>query len=254
MIDQTFHAVARQIDWDAGAAVFTSRILRSLGFELPENQSDLTIERIAALNGFDENELRLTFQRQLQRQILQDYEMSQEFRRAMIRLCQAQVDRSALAQADREAVVAWLRGELRLITALRQAAIFQKIARHNARDMLFSLTRWLVKTGQSGLFLDLDIRRCGNSKRPSEPEGVFYTKAACLDAYEVLRQLIDSTDELASCLVLVTTSPETLVDPKRGVEHNYPALKMRIWNEVRDRHRPNPLAALVRLDDAAVTA
>lgn len=253
MIDKVFHEVARQIDWDAGAVVFVTRAFRSLGFKVPENASDLTLERIAALNEFDQNELRLDFQRKLQAEILQDFEMAQEFRRAMLRLCQAQVDRSDHVQADRDAVLAWLRGDLRLITALRQAGIFQKIARHNARDLLLSLARWLVKTGHSGLVLDLDIRRCAVSKRPAEPDGVFYTKATCLDVYELLRQLIDATDELASCFVLVTTAPETLTDPKRGIEYHYPALKMRIWNEVRDRRRANPLAALVRLDVEEVT-
>jgi hypothetical protein len=252
MIDKVFHEVARQIDWNAGAVVFVSRLLRALGFTVPENASDLKLERIATLNQFDQNELRLEFQRKLQSEVLHDYEMTMEFRRAMIRLCQAQVDSGPFAQADKEAVLAWLRGELRLISALRQASIFQKIARHNARDMLFSLATWLVKTGHSGLFLDLDIKRCAISRRPPEPEGVFYTKAACLDVYEVLRQLIDATDELSSCLVVVSTAAETLTDPQRGIEHNYPALKMRIWNEVRDRHRPNPFAALVRLDPEAV--
>ena len=168
MIDQVFHEVARQIDWDAGAHRRRDAGLpRALVSSLPENASDLTLERIAALNDFDQNELRLDFQRKLQAEILQDFEMAQEFRRAMIRLCQAQVDRSDLAQADREAVLAWLRGELRLITALRQAAIFQKVARHNARDMLFSLARWLVKTGQSGLVLDLDITSLRGFEAPA---------------------------------------------------------------------------------------
>ena len=170
MIDKVFHDVARQIDWDAGAIVFATRAFRSLGFSIPENTSDLTLERIAALNEFDQNELRLAFQRRLQSEILHDYEMTMEFRRAMMRLCQAQVDSSAIAQADKDAVLAWLRGELRLISALRQAAIFQKIARHNARDMLFSLARWVVKTGHSGLFLDLDIRSCAVSRGRLSPK------------------------------------------------------------------------------------
>ena len=249
MIDKVFHEVARQIDWDACAHVFAARAFRDLGFIIPENPSDLTLERVAALNEFDQNELRIAFQRRLQQEILQDFEMTHEFRRAMLRLCQAQVDRSDPLQSDREAVLAWLRGELRLITALRQASIFQKVARHNARDMLLSLTRWLVKTGRSGLVLDLDISRCAVAKRPAEADGVSYTKAACLDVYELLRQLIDATDELTSCFVFVTTGPETLVDSNRGIEHNYPALKMRIWNEVRDKRRENPLAALVRISE-----
>ena len=119
--------------------------------------------------------------------------------------------------------------------------------------MLLSLTRWLPKTGVSGLVVDLDLRRCGLAKRPDDDGGVFYTKAAVLDVYELLRQLIDSTDLLASSLVFVTTSPETLHDAKRGIETQYYALKLRIWNEVHDRRRTNPLAALVRVSREAET-
>src|SRR5262249_3260034 len=48
MIDKVFHEVARQIDWDAGAQVFTTRAFRDLGFKIPENPSDLTLERVAS--------------------------------------------------------------------------------------------------------------------------------------------------------------------------------------------------------------
>src|SRR5439155_16946385 len=142
----------------------------------------------------------------------EDYEMAQEFRIAMLRLCLAQIDTSDPAAGAREAVLAWLRGELRLIGPVKPHGIFQKIVRHNARDMLLSLTRWLPKTGVSGLVVDLDLRRCGLAKRPDDDGGIFYTKAAVLDVYELLRQLIDSTDLLASSLVFVTTSPNTLHD------------------------------------------
>jgi hypothetical protein len=171
----------------------------------------------------------------------------------MLRLCQAQIDASDAAAGARDAVLAWLRGELRLIGPVKAYGIFQRIARHNAGDMLLSLTRWLPRTGVSGLVLDLDLRRCALAKRPEDDGGVFYTKAAVLDVYELLRQLIDSTDVLSSCLVFVTTAPESLNDPKRGIESHYYALKLRIWNEVHDRRRTNPFAALVRVSRDAET-
>ena len=120
----------------------------------------------------------------------------------MLRLSQAQVDASDAAQAENEFVLMWLRGELRLIQR-KNAGIFQRIARHNAGDMLASLTRWIVLTGGSGLVIDFDIRRCALAKRPDD-EHLYYSKAAVIDVYELLRQLIDSTDELSSCFVLVT--------------------------------------------------
>ena len=67
---------------------------------------------------------------------------------------------------------------------------------------------------------------------------------AMLDAYEVLRQFIDATDNLENCVILVIAPPEFIEDEKRGVSR-YPALKMRIWDEVRDRERDNPYAPLV---------
>ena len=75
---------------------------------------------------------------------------------------------------------------------------------------------------------------------------MYYSKAAVLDAFEVLRQLIDSTDDLRGVLVLAVVPPELLTDPNRGL--SYTALQLRVADEVRDRRRANPFAALVRLE------
>jgi len=253
MIDQLVHEVARQVDWQAGAEAFTRRAIQELGFAIPPPGEQLTLETLAELNGYSQSELRIELNRKLQEAILGDYGMAREFRIAMLRLCQAQIDTGDAAAGARDAVLAWLRGELRLIGPVKAHGIFQRIARHNASDMLLSLTRWLPRTGVSGLVLDLDLRRCALAKRPEDDGGVFYTKAAVLDVYELLRQLIDSTDVLSSCLVFVTTAPESLNDPKRGIESHYYALKLRIWNEVHDRRRTNPFAALVRVSRDAET-
>jgi len=67
-----------------------------------------------------------------------------------------------------------------------------------------------------------------------------------MDVYESLRQLVDNTDEFSNIAILVLTPPEFLTDVSRGVAA-YQALKLRIFDEVRDRYRDNPYAALVRL-------
>ncbi|MDQ3605532.1 MAG: ATP-binding protein, partial [Gemmatimonadota bacterium] len=183
--------------------------------------------------------------------LFRDYQMAQEFRIAMIRLCLAQVDRGAAAQTTARAVTEWLTGDLQRIVALKPALIFQKIGRHNARYMLFSLARWLTRAGHTGLVVELDIRRCAAARRADvAPDSVHYSKPATLDAYEVLRQLIDATDELSSCFTLVTCAAEFLTDPARGVDA-YHALKLRIWDDVHDARRANPLSALIRLSAEA---
>jgi len=183
--------------------------------------------------------------------VYRDYAMVQEFRVAMLRLCQAQLRTGQVADAEHAAVIEWLTGELRQISVLKSALIFRRIARHNARHLLFSLAHWLAVNGRAGILVELDIRRLGQARRPSAEErsGQYYTKAALLDAYEVLRQLLDNTDELGHCCVFVIASPEFVIDPSRGVDA-YQALKLRIFDEVRDRRRDNPFASLIRLGSA----
>ena len=156
-----------------------------------------------------------------------------------------------MTQAEHTAVLEWLRGELRQISLLRSARIFRRIGRHNARQLVFSLAHWVAVNGRAGLFLEVDLRRFGFARRPQPEErhGLYYTKAALLDGYEMLRQLIDNTDELSHCCVVVVAAPEFTSDGNRGIDA-YQALKLRIYDEVRDRNRDNPYSSLVRLGSA----
>jgi hypothetical protein len=75
----------------------------------------------------------------------------------------------------------------------------------------------------------------------------YYTRAAAMDLYEVLRQFIDSTDQMDSCFVAAVASPEFRDDEQRGLDI-YQALKMRVADEVRAIQQDNPMASLVRVD------
>jgi hypothetical protein len=266
MIDKLFHTVACQLDWDDLSLAFVKEIFAQNRYELPIQSEDFDFQKIATINGrekmlfrnFDfqkiaainkreEKFLRKEVHSWFEEKIFHDFDMSQEFRIAMIRLCLEQLGLKGppfLSKSVKE----WLRGELRLISTLKDALIFQKIARHNARHMLFSLVHWLRVNGKSGLVLLLDITRylvSGRSKNPDD--GFFYSIPAVLDVYEVLRQFIDGTDEMEGCLIVVLASKEFLdLDDKRGLR-SYEALQFRIWDEVRDKQRQNPLASLVRL-------
>lgn len=247
MIDKLFHEVARQIDWDELAHSFVRKLFTKNGYELPIHREDFDLENIAAINKREEKFLRKDLNSWLEKEIFHDFEMSQEFRIAMIRLCLDQLNPAGPSPFLSNAVKEWLRGELRLISTLKEALIFQKIARHNARHMLFSLSHWLRINGKSGLVVMLDIRRYLTSTRSKNPDdGFFYSIPALLDAYEVLRQFIDGTDEMEGMLFIVLASRDFLTDDRRGL-NRYDALKLRIWDEVRDKRKQNPLASLVRL-------
>jgi hypothetical protein len=69
-----------------------------------------------------------------------------------------------------------------------------------------------------------------------------------LDAYEVLRQFIDGTDRLKGCLIVVFAAPEFLVvEPGSRGLGAYDALRLRVYDEVRDSRLANPMGAMVRL-------
>ena len=253
LIDEVFYEIARQIDWDDLANRTVIAAFAAAAWPVPG--CDVTVAAVAAHHGVDPGELSRDVNRQLQQLVQRDFAMVQEFRTAALRLCQAKLGTGQVTEAERTAVVGWLRGELKQMAVLRSAAIFRRIGRHNARQLLFSLTHWMAVNGHAGLLLELDITRLGFSRRPlvEERRGNYYTKANLLDAYELLRQLVDNTDELAHCCVVVLAAPEFLTDTTRGVTA-YQALKLRIHDEVRDRRRDNPYASLVRLGAAPVTA
>lgn len=248
MMDQLFFAVASQVDWDGLAATAVRAALAAVAHPVPDGSDDVSVASVAAHHGVDPNELTRDVNRHLQSTVYRDYAMVQEYRIAMLRLCQAQLGTGQVTEAEHTAVLDWLRGELRQISLLRSAMIFRRIGRHNARQMLFSLAHWLATNGSAGLLLELDVRRLGFARRPRAEErtGIYYTKAALLDAYELLRQLVDNTDELSHCCVVVVAAPEFLSDTNRGLDA-YQALKLRIFDEVRDRSRDNPYGSLVRI-------
>ena len=252
MIDHVFHAVAKQIDWNALARNFALGILRENGWSVPAEGDTISLSCIGELNHREPHMIKSELSKLLEHHVWQDYRLSQEFRIAMFRLCQAQLD-PALSPVPAEAIERWLRGELKRVTEVKDAPIFQKVGRHNARHMLSSLSYWLHLSGRSGLFLVLDITRCLSLRpRPLNPDDAtrYYSVAGVKDAYEMLRQLVDETDDLEHCFVAVLASPEFLDPVNRRSVERYRALKMRIWDEVRDERYVNPLGCLIRLDGA----
>lgn len=251
MMDQVFFEVARQVDWDALATVAVRRALAATAHPAPDD-GDLSVDAVAAHHGVDPGELSRDVNRRLQQDVQRDYAMVGEFRTAMLRLCQAQLRTGQVTDAEHAAVLEWLTGDLRQISSLRSAMIFRRIGRHSGRQMLFSLSHWLSVNDLAGLLLELDVRRLAFARRPRPEEraGIYYTRAALLDAYELLRQLVDNTDELSHCCVMVVAAPETLTDANRGIDA-YQALKLRIHDEVHDRNRDNPFSSLVRVGTEA---
>lgn len=246
MIDQVFAAVARHVGWADLAKAQVRAAWDAIGLPAAD---ELSAAAVARHHDLDPREAARSVRRQLETSLLRDATLSREFRLAALRLCQAELGTGDVADDERAAVVAWLCAEPVPLRLLRSASLRSRIGRHNARGMLVSLVAWRARVLGSGLVLDLDVGRFAITRRPplGERRGIYYTKAAVLDAYEVLRQFVDATDDLHSAFVTITMPPELITDESRGLPA-YAALQLRILDEVRDRRRANPYAALVRLE------
>jgi P-loop Domain of unknown function (DUF2791) len=247
LIDQVFFAVARQIDWDQVAVAIVDTAYDNIA--LPAAPGRLTVAEVAADHDLDPRELYRSVRRALEHILLTDTSLPRELRRALLRLAQAHLGSGDVSSAEAVVVQGWLTGERVGLRELRDAMIYARIGRHNARTMLTSVGRLLLRAGYSGLVLHCDLTRLAEARRPPVPErtGIYYSKAAVLDAYELLRQLIDATDDLVGMLVVAVVPPELVSDDKRGLPA-YAALQLRVADEVRDRRRTNPFASLVRVD------
>ncbi len=248
MIDQIYAAIARQLDWPELARRQVRAVWDQLGLPAPDSGQP-SVAVVAEQHDVDAREAARSMRRQLETTVLHDPSLAREFRLAALRLCQAELGTGEVTPAESQAVLSWLRMEPVSLRELRSASLYARIGRHNARSMLVSLAAWRSRVSGAGLVLDLDLARLAVARRPpvEQRDGLYYSKAAVLDAYEVLRQLVDATDTLRGVFVAVTLPPQLVTDEVRGLPA-YSALQLRVVDEVRDRRRANPFAALVRLE------
>lgn len=246
-MDKLFHAVARQLDWDELAGSFMEERL-SERFKAPSGTR--TLQHLAAHHQVDPAALRIELQELWTREIHKDPQLSPDFRLAVLHLCRAITDPSDHATRIANLAKAWLRGETIGPGSLRELFVSQRINRYNARQMLSSCTRFILRSGWSGLAVTVDVTRFGLSKSWTDAEGNVHrppTKLAATDTYELMRQCIDGTDEASTLFIAFLAGTAFLDDASRGL-NLYPALKGRLTDDVRDRTRPNPLAPMVRLN------
>jgi P-loop Domain of unknown function (DUF2791) len=247
MVDQIFFALARQVDWDEIAVALLHEAYDDIA--VPATAGRLKVAEVAEDHDLDARELYRSVRRRLEHSLLADTTLPRELRRALLRLAQARLGTGDVTGQEAQVVLDWLQGEPVALRELRATMIPSRIGRHNARGLLTSLGRLLLRTGQPGLVVHLDLARLAVARRPPVEErvGIYYSVAAVLDAYELLRQLIDATDDLVGTLVVAVIPPELMREEKRGLPA-YTALQLRVADEVRDRRRANPFASLARLE------
>lgn len=248
LIQNIFFGTASQLDWaDLVRRVAEVVVVSTYGSSLA-GATDLPA--IVQATGMDQYQVKQDVKKTISRLVVTNYALAKDFRLAMTQLLLAQMEPEPFTEQARSSILDWLNGELRLISALKEYQIYHKIARHNARTMLESTARWVATAGLSGLCVIMDWWQLAAPRRSGpEDESICYTPGNIMDGYEVLRQFIDATDDMDHLFILVML-PSALIDEDPGAKRSvarYPALKTRIWEDVKDKSRANPCAPMVHV-------
>lgn len=250
LIEKVFSCIANQLPWQD----LLDRVL--LGFAkdnhwvIPDKITSAGIvHQLNLVNGIGEQQITLIMQKQITDGILRDRLLAKDFRVAMMWLANARLTGGPEQDVTFAKICNWLGGRINAISEMYTFQIFTKVNQANARHLLGSLLKWISMAGYSGLVVILDANRLLENSEPPD-ESLYYTKAALLEVYEVLRQFVDATDELPCLLLTVLVSPLFLdLDAGGRGLGRYRALMTRVYDEIRDRHLANPLTALVRLSN-----
>ena len=248
MMDQIFFKVAEQIPWREMCQKVILKLAAKRSYAMPEDGEDPLIFRIAKVNQVDADSIIMNLRPLVIEKISKYHKYSKEFRIALTHLCLSTLAKDPEIAYTEEIIFSWLIGKLKSIGDLKSYGIYNRINRTNARYMFESLLRWVRYADYSGLMIIMDIRRLSVGRNPHD-EKLFYTKAQLLDAYETLRQFMDSLERLEGFFMVVIPDTDFLDEDVHGRGIGlYQALRFRVVNEIHDRARENPMATMVLIN------
>ena len=245
MIDEIFFRTAEQIPWDILSRKAIAKLAAESGYSWAESDDGPLYLQLADANRVDPQMLLMDLKQAIGNKIFKQHDLSRDFRVAMTNLCIAELSGGQDGATTIRVLTEWLTGRNKAVSAVKPVQIFRRINRSTARYFLESLVRWIRFAGYPGIVILLDAQRVMLVRNPHD-DGLFYSKAAVLDSYEVLRQFIDSAGQLNGCFITVIPDMAFLADQSRGIGA-YEALKFRVFDEIRDKHLVNPMASLARI-------
>lgn len=252
MVDEIFFRTAEQISWGRLSRQVIERLAADAGYswpkDSPEGSNIPLYEQLADQNSVEPQMLLLDLKKQIGNRVFKERKLSKDFRVAMTHLCIAELSGGPDGATTVRVLSDWLTGRNKAVNAVKPYQIFRKINRATARYFFESMVRWVRLAGNPGILLLMSTARLMLPRNPYD-QSLYYTKAAVLDAYEVLRQFIDGADRLDGYLMVVLSDIAFLEDHSRGISA-YEALKFRVFDEIRDKKLVNPMASLVRLTSA----
>jgi hypothetical protein len=249
LMDEVFFRTAEQVPWQILSRRFIAKLAADAGYEWTEDGDGPLYTRLAWKNQVDPQMLLLDLKKAIGNVVLKEPALSRDFRVAMAQLCIAELSGGQDGLTAVNVLTDWLTGRNRAVSAVKPYHIFRKINRSTARFFFESMVRWTRLNAFPGIVVLLDTQRLMLAHKPQDLSP-FYSKAAVLDAYELLRQFIDGADNLEGFFMVVVPDFDFLEDPNRGIGA-YEALKFRVFDEIHDRNLANPMASLGRITAAS---
>ncbi|MFN0071317.1 MAG: BREX system ATP-binding domain-containing protein [Chloroflexota bacterium] len=249
MVDQLFFSIAAQVPWRQLSQAVIAKLAEQAGYLSCTPGSESLVVRLAAANQMDVDLMRIEARKWIQNSVFRQQSLAKDFRVVVTHLCFAELSGGPDGETTIEVLTDWLTGRNLAVSAVKPYNVFSRVNRGSARHLFQSLMSWVRLAGHPGLVVVLDISRVTLARNPGDGR-VYYSKAAVLDAYEVLREFIDDTDRMEACLMIVMPAREFLFEESAGRGFGaYDALKFRIVDEIRDERLVNPMGALVRLEE-----
>ncbi|MGH9359419.1 MAG: BREX system ATP-binding domain-containing protein [Terriglobia bacterium] len=247
MVDEVFFRAAEHVPWRGLSGQVIAKLAAEAGYAWPSSPKtdDPLYIQLADENKVEPKMILLDVKKAIGSRVFKQRELAKDFRIAMTHLCIAELSGGQDGVTTTKVLIEWLTGQNKAVSPVKQYQIFRRINRTTARYFFESLVHWIRFAGCSGVVICLDTARVALVRNPHD-QGVYYSKAAVLDSYEVLREFIDGVDDLKGCLMVVVPDIAFLEDHSRGISA-YEALKFRVFDEVRDKRLVNPMASLVRL-------
>ena len=248
MPQDIFFEMAKQVDWRKLARRLLLRLAKEIGYRvdsIDSHQSDNIYKAMGEVNDLELESVLQELRPQIENKVTKKYRMTKDFRVAMTHLCRYENNRGNQSY-EGQALIDWLTGEAKL-GAVRPFSIYTSINRKTARYFIESALYYFQYTGHAGTVILLDNSRVTLARNPVD--GLrYYTKSMTTDHYELLRQLIDRTEQLVSTLLVIVTDGAFLEQDARSRGFGiYPALMTRVMDDVRDKNLVNPIAPLVQL-------
>jgi len=222
-------------------------VIRDLGYDPREIPAGTNfVDWAGTFHGRVPVMLRREVRERLERDLFRNKLLNRSFATVVLQLAAEALGAAErqLAPEERALLFAWIRGEPVLLREMRRFHVFTRADRYNARLFLRSLVELARLAGKTGLFIVLDHLEVLLSRK--ETGRLLYSRAARVEFYESVRQLIDEIDMLHHLFIVLGFHRE-LVDNEQAGLKSYEALWLRIQSEI-DGARVNLFRDFLDLD------